>query len=65
MRVDVWGSGYENKGLDMKTICQNNTSVEGYSAPECRIFSVCVENCIAQSPGRAGEDEDYEDLEDY
>ena len=50
---------------DMKTICQNNTRVEGYSAPECRVFSVCVENCIAQSPGRAGEDEDYEDLEDY
>ena len=51
---------------DMKTICQNNTRVEGYSAPKCRVFSVCVENCIAQnSPGKEGEPGSPDEYNDY
>ena len=50
----------------MKTICQNNTRVEGYSAPKCRVFSVCVENCIAQnSPGKDGEPGSPDEYNDY
>lgn len=52
----------------MKRICLNNTRVEGYSAPKCRIFSVCVENCIAQNspgdPGEPGSSDSYKDYED-
>lgn len=51
----------------MKLNSFENTGREGYTAPKCMVFTVDMENYIAQgsSKGKPGEDEDYRDLEDY
>ena len=51
--------------LPMKSNSLENTGREGYTAPKCRMFAVCVEGCIAQpSPGDPSSPDSYNDYED-
>ena len=49
----------------MVTIYKNKDVMEEYQAPMCRVFSVQVEQCIAQTSttGGSADSEDYEDNE--
>lgn len=48
----------------MKMILQRETSADVYTAPQCRVYTVALENVIAQSiPGTIPDDE-YDDEED-
>ena len=48
----------------MKMILQREASADVYTAPQCRVYTVALENVIAQSiPGTIPDDE-YDDEED-
>ena len=48
----------------MVTIYKNKDVMEEYQAPVCRVFSVQVEQCIAQSPGVIPEDDIIDEDDD-
>ena len=51
----------------MKLYSFESTGREGYTAPKCRMFAVCVEGCIAQGspePGEPSSPDSYNDYED-
>lgn len=44
---------------------KNSIAEEKYCAPKCVVFSVVMESYIAQSPGRAAEDNEIIHYDDY
>lgn len=48
----------------MKMILQRETSADVYTAPQCRVYTVALENVIAQSIPGTIPDDDIIDEED-
>ncbi|MBO7561346.1 MAG: hypothetical protein J6T04_00495 [Bacteroidales bacterium] len=48
----------------MKMILQREASADVYTAPQCRVYTVSLENVIAQSPGTIPDDDIIDEEDD-